>query len=372
MNALVLQCGGPTAVVNVSLVSLVRRWREKHPAATLWGGRHGAHAFVAPDWINLSTVGEGWLAMADASPGMALGGGRDRLSGTQLDEAIAMLASRAIETVFLIGGNGTMAAGRSVAARARELHVPLAIAAVPKTIDNDIPCTDVCPGFPSAARFLIEAVRDIAADQSAMRGYEQVVLIEAMGRHAGWLAASTLAARSGPHDAPHLVLVPEQPFDESAFLDAVRAQHTRDGLCIATVAEGVRDADGRFLTERVADAAVERDASGQIILGRSGGPLPYLASLVRDRLGLRCRLVRPDVLQRCSRAHVTDVDRRIAALAGAAAVDTADNAADAVMVALRSDGDQWRTELVPLDRITGERTLPPDFDPAALQRIITA
>ncbi len=371
MNGLVLQCGGPTAVVNVSLVALLRRWRALHPAATLWGGRHGANALLASDWIDLSSIDDEWLAAADASPGMALGGGRDRLNDRQLDEAIAMLASRSIDTLFLIGGNGTMAAGRAVAARARELHVPLRIAAVPKTIDNDIPCTDVCPGFPSAARFLIDAVRDIAADQSAMRGYEQVVLIEAMGRHAGWLAASTLAARARPHDAPHLVLVPEQPFDECAFLDAVRAQHGRDGLCIVTVAEGVRDAGGRFLTERGADAALERDASGQIILGRSGGPLPYLASLVRDGLGLRCRLVRPDVLQRCSRAHVTGVDRRIAALAGAAAVDAVGASLEPVMVALGSDGNQWRTELVPLERITGERTLPPDFDPAVLLRLVS-
>ena len=230
----------------------------------------------------------------------------------------------------------------------------------------------MCPGFLSAARFLVEAVRDVAADVTSMRGYEDVVLIEAMGRHAGWLAASTLLARSRPQDAPHLVLVPEQPVSDASFLDAVREQHARAGICIVTVAEGVRDEAGTFLAGHAAGREVERDAAGQVILGRSGGPLPYLASLVRERLRLRCRLVRPDVLQRCSRAHTTELDRTLAAMAGTAAVDCVEDECDEpMMIALRRDAHAWQTRRVLLEQIRGERTLPAEYltDPTALEFI---
>jgi ATP-dependent phosphofructokinase / diphosphate-dependent phosphofructokinase len=279
-----------------------------------------------------------------------------------------------VETLFLIGGNGTMAAGRGLAGCAARAHVPLRVVGVPKTVDNDIPHTEVCPGFPSAARFLVEAVRDVGADVASMHGYEDVVLIETMGRHAGWLAAATALARSQPGDAPHLVLVPEEPCGEGPFLSAVRHQHARTGLCVVTVAEGARDSSGAFFAERGADAVVERDASGQVIFGRSGGPLPHLSTLVRERLGLRCRVVRPDVLQRCSRAHVSTLDRRLAAMAGTAAVDVAASSqpGDAVMIALRLVGDAWTTGVVPLGQVRGERTLPGSLllDPGPLRQLL--
>jgi len=376
MNAVVLQCGGPTAVVNHSLGAVVRRWREVSRAGELFGGRYGLAALSTGDWLPLAAVDDKWLSSAEASPGMVLGGGRDRLDDVALGRAVASLASRNVDTLFLIGGNGTMAAGRAIAGHAAQAGVPLRTVCIPKTIDNDIPATDVCPGFASAARFLIEAVRDVAADVTSMRGYEDVVLIESMGRHSGWLTVATLLARSAPDDPPHLVLLPERPLSSDWFVGAVREQHRRSGMCIAVVAEGVRDEHGAFLAERLAGSEVERDASGQVILGRSGGPLPYLASLVRARLALRCRVVRPDVLQRCSRAHVVEWDRRIAALAGAAAVDWAAEAehGQAVMIAIRRQSDDWRTETVPLDRVHGERPLPsgPDAIPGPLRRLLSS
>jgi 6-phosphofructokinase len=372
MHALVLQCGGPTAVVNATLAAIVRRWRSVARGGALHGGRHGLAALTIGNWIRLDGMSDAALSLLDQSPGMMLGGGRDRLDDRALERAMELLASRDVGTLFLIGGNGTMAAGRALGAASVRARNALRIVGVPKTIDNDIPCNHVCPGYPSAARFLIEAVRDIAADVSSMHGYEDVVLIEAMGRHTGWLAAATLLARVQPDEAPHLVLVPEQPVDADAFLAAVSAQHARAGICVVTVAEGVRDAGGTFLAERCAERRVERDAAGQVILGRSGGPLPYLASLVRERLRLRCRLVRPDVLQRCSRANVPAIDRTIAALVGAAAVDRAvADDSEPAMVAVRYD-DRWETETVPLARVQGERTLPPALlaDPSSLRFLL--
>ena len=374
MHALVLQCGGPTAVVNTSLAALVRRWRAAMPGSVLSGGHHALRALLTGDWCTLTDAGDEWLAALDGTPGMALGGGRDRLSETDVEQAVGLLAARDVDALVLIGGNGTMAAGRGIAAAAARARVPLRIIGVPKTIDNDIPHTDVCPGFPSAARFLVDAVRDIGTDVASMRGYEDVVLIETMGRHAGWLAAATALARSGPEGAPHLVLVPEEPCGEGPFLSAVRHQHARTGLCVVTVAEGVRDASGAFFAERGADAAIERDTSGQVIFGQSGGALPHLSALVRQRLGLRCRVVRPDVLQRCSHAHVSRLDRQLAAMAGAAAVDAAvsADAGDAGMISLRLEGDVWSTGVVPLEQVRGERTLPAALllDPGPLRSLL--
>jgi ATP-dependent phosphofructokinase / diphosphate-dependent phosphofructokinase len=374
MHALVLQCGGPTAVVNTSLAALVRRWRASMPGSILSGGHHALRALLTADWRTLTDAGDDWLAALEDLPGMALGGGRDRLTDADLEHAVGLLASSGVETLFLIGGNGTMAAGRGLAGCAARARVPLRVIGVPKTVDNDIPHTEVCPGFPSAARFLIETVRDVGADVASMHGYEDVVLIETMGRHAGWLAAATALARSQPEDAPHLVLVPEEPCGEGPFLSAVRHQHARTGLCVVTVAEGARDSAGAFFAERGADAVVERDASGQVIFGRSGGPLPHLSTLVRERLGLRCRVVRPDVLQRCSRAYVSTLDRRLAAMAGSAAVDvaTSSQAGDAVLIALRLVGERWTTGVVPLEQVRGERTLPGSLllDPGPLRQLL--
>jgi ATP-dependent phosphofructokinase / diphosphate-dependent phosphofructokinase len=362
MNAIVLQCGGPTAVVNTTLAAIVRRWRSVSPGV-LFGGRYGLAGLLTDDRLTLAGDRadlEHWLTRIEATSGMALGGGRVRLSEQDLDSAVVRLSAARVHVVFLIGGNGTMAAGRALAARADRAGTPLQVIAVPKTIDNDIPGTDICPGFPSAARFLIEAVRDVAADAASMRGYEDVVLFETMGRHAGWLAASTMLARAAPGDAPHIVLLPERPVELGALLDGIQDAHARHGTCLVTVAEGARDGTGVFLAERCPDGHVERDASGQVILGRSGGPLPYLAARIREGLRLRCRLVRPDVLQRSARAHVSSLDRDLAALAGTAAVDAlyGRECATPIMIGLRREGTQWRTEPVPLGEVRGERTLP--------------
>lgn len=368
MNALVLQCGGPTAVINASLAAIARRWRELEPRGRLLGGRHGLRALVTGDWIELNVRDDSWLHRLDTTSGMALGGGRDRLDRAQQAAGIDALRARDVDVLFLIGGNGTMGAARELSSHTGAPRV----IAVPKTVDNDVPRTDICPGYLSAARFLRESVRDVSDDVLAMRGYEEVVLIETMGRHAGWLALAAVLARREPDGAPHIVLTPELPVDEDALLPEVE-RRTRDaGVCIVVVSEGVRDPAGVLLTSKGREALVERDPSGHVIFGRSGGPLPYLATCIHERLGRSCRQVRPDVLQRSSRAHVSVVDRQLAALVGAQAVDLAREGATNVMVSLVRAGAGWRTEPVPLNEIVGERLVPADFDVESLRELMTS
>lgn len=358
-NALVLQCGGPTPVVNASLAGVIAAWRERRSGGTLWGGRYALRALVSGDWEDLG----GWTALDDLArtSGAALGGGRDRLDDADLAAGLGLLARRDVAAVFLIGGNGSIGAAHALATRATSARAGAPrVLLVPKTIDNDVPGTDFCPGYPSAARFLAASVRDLALDLASMYGFEDVALVETMGRHTGWLAAATAVAR-GPGTAPHAILIPEVPFAEARFLAAVREAHRRHGLCVVVAAEGVRDAAGTFLTEKEPTSPVEMDASGQKLFTRAGGPLPYVARLVRERAGLRCRVVRPDVIQRSSSALASDFDRAHAEATGRAAVAAAAVGETDAMVALERRGSEWHARTVPLAGLARERPLPPEF-----------
>jgi len=360
-NAIVLHCGGPTATVNASLHGVISTWQNAGVDGRLWGGRHGLRALAADDWIDLTRYDDAVGGRLEHQPGSVLGGGRDALDGAAMDDAIDRLLRTEIGIVFIIGGNGSMAAGDAMGARAGG---SLRVIGIPKTIDNDLERTHVAPGYGSAARFVAESVRDIGLDLRSMAGFEDVVLVETMGRHTGWLAAAGALARAKRSDPPHIILTPEAAVPEDAFLEAVRTHHAAHGTCLAVVAEGVRDAAGVFYAER--NQTIERDAAGQQLFTRAGGPLPALAGLVRDRLGLRCRQVRPDTLQRASSASASAVDRMLAVLVATEAVASALDGASGIMIGLERSDTEWRTTTEPLEEVAGrERVLPATFVEAA-------
>ncbi len=355
MNGLVLQCGGPSAVVNGSLAAVAQAW----PAGggRLWGARLGIQGLVQGDWVDLTALPAGEAARLAQQPGSALGSGRYRLDDAALPGVLDRLHVNGVRQLFFIGGNGTMAAAAKLLAAARKSGQPLAVVGIPKTVDNDLAGTDVAPGYGSAARFLAQTARDISLDLFAMSNFDDVVVLEVMGRHVGWLAAATALARNGPGDPPHVLLLPEAPVDEERLLAEIAAVHSRLGVCLVVAAEGARDTRGLYLAEK--GGAAERDPSGQRMLGLTGGVAAYLAGLVRARLGLRCRQLRPDTIQRSSRALAAPEDRRLAELAGRAAVQAAAEGATGAMVSLRAAPGGWTTGLTPLDQATGvERGLP--------------
>ena len=364
-NALVLQSGGPTAVINASLWGVISACQIEPTIQRLWGARQGLLGLVSGDWIDLTDyrdiVGQK-ASRLEFQPGAALGSGRSRLAGEDLPGVLDRLQQHNIGFVFLIGGNGSMAAARKLVESAKPAGYqvtgdPLRVITVPKTIDNDIAGTDVCPGYGSAARFVAQSVHDAGLDLYAMRDFDDVAVIEVMGRHAGWLAAASALARWDDTAPPHLILLPEVPLDEEAFLAAVRRQHEREGICMVVAAEGVRDKRGAFLAEKHRSA--ERDATGQKLLAHAGGPTPYLAQLIQQRLGLRCRQMRPDTIQRSSSALVSEVDRALAKQVGLDAVKTAVEGCSAVMIGLERQGESWQSVAVPLDQVIGhERSLP--------------
>lgn len=365
VNVLILQCGGPTPVVNASLAAAIAACQTHRAVGQIWGARLGLQGLVQGDWVELTGLPATALERLSRQPGAALGSGRYRLREEELPAAFAHLAKRRIGVLLLLGGNGTMAAAHrlerhGVASGYKVDGQPLRVVGIPKTVDNDLAGTEVAPGYGSAARFIAQTVRDISLDLYAMRNFDDVAVLEVMGRHAGWLAAAAALARSHPDDAPHLILVPERPLDEEAFLTAVAAVHRRHDICLVVAAEGLRDSAGQFLAEKFQKAEV--DASGQRMLGLAAGVAPYLAHLVRSRLGLLCRQQRPDTIQRSCRALAHETDRQLAVLVGRAGVEAALAGVSGHMVGLRHTPGGWETAPVPFAQVVGqERLLPASF-----------
>ncbi len=346
LRVLLAQCGGPTTVFNASLAGALGALRAA--GAETWGVPAGARGLAEGRRFPIAGPVPVWLA---AAPGAALGAGRGQIDAAGLVRVVADLRAHGFEGCLLSGGNGTMALGAALGAAAQAAGYPLRIVGVPKTIDNDMEGTDHTPGFPSAASFVAGAVRDLADDLQSMAGFEDVRLIEVMGRRAGWLAASAIAARRHPGDAPHFVLLPEEPLDPEAFIAEVRHRRAAEGPILGVVAEGACGLDGVPLGQQSLDGR----GQGQVL----GGAAANLAALLRDRLGLRVRAESLGFLPRCLRTAQTARDRQEASLLGAAAADALLAGRDGVMAGLAPGGG---VQEVPLREVGGrERRIPAEM-----------
>jgi 6-phosphofructokinase 1 len=365
-NAIVLQCGGPTAVINASLAAVIQTWQQATgQRGRLLGARDGTRGLAAEDWTPLDGLDSAGIGRLAQQPGMALGGGRHKLEDAALPALLDLLARREVDALFFIGGNGTAAAAHRLAAA----NPALTVCAIPKTVDNDLPGTDVAPGYASAARFTAQSLRDARLDLHAMRTFDDVVVYEVMGRHAGWLAAASVLARtSDGSGGPDLVLLPEASLDEDALLERIAQVHARAGVCLVAAAEGVRDGTGAFLAEKLGGGGA--DDRGQRVLSMASGVSAYLCALVQQRLGLRTRQVRANTLQRVGWALASELDRELAWMVGAVAVQHALEGATDQLLGLARAGDQWHVQPVPLGEVVGrERHVPaawlaPGFDVA--------
>ncbi len=345
MRVLLVQAGGPTTVLNASLAGALGVLRAA--GCDTLGARDGARGLAAGAYLPVTGPVPAWLS---ASPGAALGAGRGGLDPDALGPVVRRLDADGYGGCLLFGGNGTMAMGAALAATSRSLGTSLAVVGVPKTIDNDLEGTDHTPGFPSAASFVVAAVRDMADDLEAMAGFEEVRLLEVMGRRAGWLAGAAVLARRHPEDAPHFVLIPEVPVDLDAFVGAVGLRRAQ-GPVLVVVAEGVVDTGGRALGQQ------PLDQSGRTVV--LSGAAQQLAAALRARLGLRVRAESLGFLPRCLRSAQTARDRQEAHLLGARAAQALLAGAGGVMVGL-AGGHAVRH--VPLEAVAGrERLLPAEM-----------
>jgi ATP-dependent phosphofructokinase / diphosphate-dependent phosphofructokinase len=327
-NLLVLQGGGPTPVFNASLFGVIDEARRHRAIAQILGASFGVEGVLNDQLIDLSSLPAPQLEGLRTSPGASLGTTRHKLTEADVEQIAARLRERDVRHLLLIGGNGSMRAADMIAQGASALGHDVNVIGVPKTIDNDIPHTDRCPGFGSAAKYVAQSVRDLAMDVRTLP--QPVSIYETMGRSAGWLAAASVLARVDADDAPHLVYLPECPFNTERFLGDVDRVVTRLGWAIVVVTEGIVSASGEPVYQTA--SAAQRDALSRAL---PGGVAAHLAETVAAGLGIRCRWEQPGLCGRASMLHVSEQDRADAELVGREGVRAALAGATAQMVALR-------------------------------------
>ena len=349
---LVAQGGGPTAVINQSLVGVVLQARRYAEIGRVYGAHHGVRGIVGEDFLDLSGETVANLEAVAATPAAALGSTRDKPDLAYCREMFKVLAAHGIGYFFNIGGNDSSDTVRIVAEEAAKAGYPLRCIHIPKTIDNDLVLNDHTPGFPSAARFVVQAFAGANLDNMALPG---VYLGVVMGRHAGFLTAAAALGRTHPDDGPHLIYLPERTFVLDKFLADVKAVHERLGRCVIAVSEGIHDAAGVAIASQLAPQA-ERDAHGNVQLSGTGALADLLCEEIKARL--KIKRVRGDTygyLQRSFLGCVSDVDQREAREVGEKAVQFAMWGNSNGSVAIKRTG-QYAVdyELLPLEAVAGK------------------
>lgn len=361
---LVAQGGGPTAVINQSLVGVVLEARRFREVRHVYGARHGVRGIVDEDFVDLTQETSHNLELVAGTPASALGSTRDKPDEAYCREIFKVLQAHEIEHYFNIGGNDSSDTVRIIAEQAAKAGYPLRCIHIPKTIDNDLVLNDHTPGFPSAARFVAQAFAGANLDNAALPGvYVGVV----MGRHAGFLTAASALGKKFPDDGPHLIYLPERDFSIERFLADVKAVYERHGRCVVAVSEGIHDASGTPMLARLAKD-LERDAHGNVQLSGSGALADLLCEEIKRQL--KIKRVRGDTfgyLQRSFIGCVSDVDQREAREVGEKAVQFAmwgqrGTLRDGSVAIQRTGFYSVDYELLPLEAVAGKtRTMEDEF-----------
>lgn len=322
-NILVGQSGGPTAVINGSLYSVICEGaRHSDAVGCVYGMINGIEGFLADSYMNLSeTLSDDDLELLRLTPAAYLGSCRFKLPENLSDSFYRVLFEKLerldIGYFFYIGGNDSMDTVSKLSRYAAQIKSPIRFIGIPKTIDNDLVLTDHTPGYGSAARYVAASVREIALDASVYQ-QKSVTIVEIMGRHAGWLTAASVLARKFEGDNPVLIYLPEVAFSPDAFIEKVKEKLTKTSNLVVCISEGINDGNGTFVCELASD--VGTDTFGHKMLTGSG---KYLENLVKEKLGIKVRSVELNVCQRCSSSCLSATDLDEAAASGRFAVSAA-------------------------------------------------
>jgi 6-phosphofructokinase 1 len=323
-NAVIGQSGGPTNVINQSLVGVIETVRSYGHIDKLLGARHGVRGIINDDFTPLNDAPEELLERIAYTPSAALGSTRDKPDEAYCEKIFASFKKQNVKYFFYIGGNDSADTARIVQEMAARDGYPLHVFHIPKTIDNDLRVHDHTPGFGSAAKFVACATMGDNYDNKSLPGLKVDVI---MGRHAGFLTAASALARKYDDDGPHLIYVPESPVTEEKFLTDVNRVYSKLGRCLVAVSEGICTPDGVTYAERMASKKVDRDAHGNIQLSGTGALGDYLANMISSRLSptggkkLRVRADTFGYLQRSFGGMVSEVDAREARIVGQKAVE---------------------------------------------------
>jgi 6-phosphofructokinase 1 len=361
MNAFYAQSGGVTAVINATACGVIESAR-KYPRkiANVYAGRNGIIGALTEDMIDTNKESAATIAALMYTPGGAFGSARYKLKGidenrAEYERLIEVFKAHDIGYFFYNGGNDSMDTAHKVSQISKSMGFPVTCLGVPKTVDNDLPVTDNCPGFGSVAKYVAVSTQEAALDVLSMaKTSTKVFVLEVMGRHAGWIAAAGGLAGKNPEDAPHIILFPEIPFKKREFLKRVRECVNKYEYCVIVVSEGAAFANGKFLAE-----AGTRDAFGHAQLG---GVAPVVANMVRENLGYKYHYAIADYLQRSARHIASDVDVKQAYAVGKAAVQFALKGKTAVMPVIKRVSDKpyrWKIESAALGRIANKEKMLP-------------
>jgi 6-phosphofructokinase 1 len=359
-KAVVGQSGGPTAVINSSLVGVVQEALRHSEIEAVYGAINGIKGVLEEEFVDLGQEPAEVLEGLRRTPGAALGSIRYKVKEGDYERILQVFKAHNIRYFFYIGGNDSMDTAMKLDSLAKETGYELRVIGIPKTIDNDLAYTDHCPGYGSAARFVAMAVRDSGWDTRAMRVNSPVKIVEIMGRNAGWLAGAAALAKEQEDDPPHLIYVPERPLSKDKLLGDVEEAYRRYGYVVIALSEGVVNERGEPFGGEFAPKEV--DAFGHVL---KGGASDAAASIIKAELGLSTRIDKPNYLYRSFSLAVSEVDREEAYEVGKAAVIAALAGETGKMVTLiREPGPVYRstTGLVELEKVANvERYLPDDF-----------
>ncbi len=363
-NAFYAQSGGVTAVINASACGVIETAR-RHPdrMGKVYAGRNGIIGALTEDLIDTSQESPADIAALRYTPAGAFGSCRYKLKGleenrAQYERLIAVFRAHDIGYFFYNGGGDSADTCLKVSQLSERLGYPLQAIHIPKTVDNDLPYTDNCPGFGSVAKYIAISTREASFDVASMAATStRVFILEVMGRHAGWIAAASGLAVDDRHDIPLVILFPEIPFQAESFLAQVERWVKTRGYCTVVVSEGVKNTAGQFLAD-----AGQHDAFGHVQLG---GTAPVLANLVKQSLGYKNHWAVADYLQRAARHIASKTDVEQAYSLGQAAVELALQGANAIMPCIERLSDtpyRWQIGQALLSRVANvERKMPRDF-----------
>ena len=337
-NCLIGQSGGPTAVINASVAGVVAEALNHSSIEEVYGSLNGVLGLLNEDFVDLAAESQQAIRGLRSTPGAALGTCRTKLKKPQdFERVLAVFKAHNIRYYFHIGDADSQETAAKISETAKTQGYDLRVIGIPKTIENDLPATDHCPGYGSAIKYIGATVKELSLDADSMGQGDLVTIIEVMGRNSGWLAAGASLAkrRDHPNDPPHLVYLPEVPFTNEKFVEDVRRVLKREKHCVVVAGEGLVDKDGNYVS-------VENNGTTEAQLGGIG---EYLKDLVEGQVGAKARVARLGITQR-SAAHLaskTDADE--AFLVGQAAVKAAVNGeSDKLVTLVRGDGDNYTCE----------------------------
>ncbi len=363
-NAFYAQSGGVTAVINASACGVIETARQhKDVIGKVYAGRNGILGALNEELIDTSKESAKAIAGLRQTPSGAFGSCRYKLksleeNAREYQRLIEVFKAHNIRYFFYNGGGDSQDTANKVSQLGAEMGYELNCIGIPKTVDNDLPFTDCCPGFGSVAKYVAVSTKEAALDVASMcETSTKIFVLEVMGRHAGWIAAASALAQEESGDAPHIILLPEVPFVQGKFIKKVKETVSREGYCVIVVSEGAQYKNGTFLAD-----AGGKDAFGHTQLG---GVAPMVAELIKSKLGYKYHWAVADYLQRAARhiASATDVEQAYAL--GQAAVRFAVAGKTAVMPTIVRTNDQpyrWKIGEAKLSRVANvERKMPKNF-----------